>query len=132
MDYGDARIGLALSDPLGLTAQALSVIQARAGDPVEQVAAAVLRHGVEEIVVGYPLNMNGSAGPRARLTAGFADALRRRTGVPVVLADERLTSAGAERLLLMGDVSRKKRRQVIDKVAAALILQAYLDSRRRG
>jgi putative Holliday junction resolvase len=128
IDYGDARVGIAISDELGLTAQALEVIDAkRTADVAERIAEIARESGVTRIILGYPLNMNGTAGFRAEKTAAFAARLEAVSGLPVTLVDERLSTAGAERVLISGDVSRKKRRGVVDKVAAALILQTYLD-----
>ena len=133
VDYGDARIGIALSDPLGLTAQGYDVLDARRTKDVPARIAEMVRDlGVARIVVGYPLNMNGTAGARALQTAEFAETLRAAAGVPVDLMDERLSTVSAERMLIAGDVSRRRRRLVVDKVAAALILQTYLDGGRRG
>lgn len=132
VDYGDARVGIALSDPLGLTAQAHDVLETRRdGDVVDRIAALAVEWDVGEIVVGWPLNMNGSVGPRAQATESFAARLRERVSIPVALFDERLSTVGAERFLLEGDVPRKKRKRVVDKVAAALILQSFLQARRK-
>jgi len=132
IDYGDARIGIALGDPLGLTAQAYEVIDVRrVRDPLARICEIIREHGVDVIVIGLPRNMNGSYGERADKTRAFAQEVATAASLPVEWMDERLSTVGAERSLLEGDTSRAKRRQVIDKVAAALILQAYLDKKGR-
>jgi len=131
LDVGQRRIGVALSDALGLTAQPLTVLERRGTTAdLDALAALVAQHQVETIVVGLPLTMRGERGPQAQRAASFADTLRRKVSVPVELADERLTTVQGERALLETDTSRRKRKQVIDQVAAQLILQQYLDRRR--
>ena len=134
LDYGDRRIGVALSDAFGWTAQGLEVIDRKdvgeEGD-VRRIRELVREHGVEEIVIGLPKNMNGTVGPRGEICIAFADKLKATLSMPVHLWDERLTTVAAERTLLDADVSRRKRKQVIDKMAAAILLQNYLDSRGR-
>lgn len=132
LDVGDKTIGVALSDELGWMASGLEVIRRRAleGD-LARLGEIARQYGVELWVVGMPRNMNGTYGPRADLTRQFIEALRDRVGLPVETWDERLTTVAAERVLLEADVSRAKRRKVIDKMAAAVILQGYLDSRQR-
>ncbi|MBW4839246.1 MAG: Holliday junction resolvase RuvX [Paenibacillaceae bacterium] len=130
LDYGDRRIGVAVSDSLGWTAQGLETIERRReGSEFERIAELVKQHEVEEIVVGLPKNMNGTIGPRGEICMAFAEELRSRLGLPVHLWDERLTTVSAQRTLLEADVSRKKRKGVVDKMAASLILQNYLDSK---
>lgn len=130
LDYGDRKIGVAMSDMFGWTAQGLEVVERRRdGAEMQRIADLVREHEVEEIVVGLPKNMNGSIGPRGEICIEFADQLRAMLNLPVHLWDERLTTVSAERTLLEADVSRKKRRQVVDKMAASLILQNYLDSK---
>ncbi len=129
LDYGDRRIGVALSDELGWTAQGLEVIENRTEEAVlARIAQLVSENQVGEIVVGLPKNMNGTIGPKGELCQTFAERLREQLGLPIHLWDERLTTVSAQRTLLEADVSRKKRKQVIDKMAAAIILQNYLDS----
>ncbi|RAU96349.1 Holliday junction resolvase RuvX [Paenibacillus sp. YN15] len=133
LDYGDRRIGVALSDELGWTAQGHSVLERRKPeDDTEKLRRIAAEHGVTEIVVGLPKNMNGSIGPRGELCQAFAEGLRAELGLPVHLWDERLTTVAAEKTLLSADVSRKKRKQVIDKMAAAIILQGYMDAKSKG
>lgn len=129
VDYGDVRIGVALSDLLGITAQAFTVLDVRKTRDVLPALATIAReHEVSRVVVGYPRNMNGTVGERARKSEEFAEKLGLATGLPVTLFDERLSTVSAERALITGQVRREKRRDVVDKVAAALILQTYLDS----
>lgn len=130
LDYGDRRIGVAVSDSLGWTAQGLETIERRKeGSEFERIAELVKQHEVEEIVVGLPKNMNGTIGPRGEICMTFAEDLRAKLNLPVHLWDERLTTVSAQRTLLDADVSRKKRKGVVDKMAASLILQNYLDSK---
>lgn len=129
LDYGDRRIGAAVSDAFGWTAQGLETIERRRdGGEMERILELVKNYEVEEIVVGLPKNMNGSIGPRGEICQAFAGELREATNLPVHLWDERLSTVAAERLLIEGDVSRKKRKGVVDKMAAVLILQNYLDA----
>lgn len=133
LDYGDRRIGVALSDELGWTAQGHSVLERRKpGDDMEALRRIAVENNVTEIVVGLPKNMNGTIGPRGELCQAFAEELRAILQLPVHLWDERLTTVAAEKTLLSADVSRKKRKQVIDKMAAALILQGYMDAKSKG
>lgn len=130
LDYGDRRIGVSISDDLGWTAQGLEVIERRKeGRDLQRIAELVKQYEVEEIVVGLPKNMNGSIGPRGELCQAFAGELKEQLQLPIHLWDERLSTVAAERTLLEADVSRKKRKGVVDKLAAALILQNYLDSK---
>lgn len=130
LDYGDRNIGVAVSDAFRWTAQGLTVVERRRdGGEVDVLAGLVKEHEVSEIVVGLPKNMNGSIGPRGDISIAFAEQLGQKLGIPVHLWDERLTTVAAERTLLEADVSRRKRKQVIDKMAATLILQNFLDSK---
>jgi len=131
LDVGDARIGIAMSDPLGLTAQPLTVVERqRMPADVEAVRSLVERHAVEQVVVGLPLPLRGTTGPQAEKVTAFADALRRRLAVPVRLIDERLTTVQGERALVAAGATRRRRKQLIDQVAAQLILQQFLDAQR--
>lgn len=129
LDVGESTLGIALSDPLGLTAQPLTTIR-RVGPRKDLKALSELinRHEVDKIVVGLPLRLQGDAGPAAMETMSFVQRLEKSLVVPIVTWDERLTTVQAERALLEADVSRRRRKQIIDSVAAALILQSYLDS----
>lgn len=132
LDYGDKTIGVAVSDELGWTAQGLETIRRQTPDKdaarIEQI---MKQYEVTEIVVGLPKNMNNSIGPRGEICVAFSQDLQQRLQVPVHLWDERLTTVSATRVLIDADVSRKKRKAVIDKMAAALILQGYMDSNKK-
>jgi len=132
LDVGSKTVGVALSDAFGWTAQGLTTvaINEAAGEyGFSEVEKILKEYEVSTIVVGLPKNMNGTIGPRGEASQFYADELKKRFGIPVVLWDERLTTVAAEKLLLEADVSRKKRKKVIDKMAAAMILQGYLDSK---
>ena len=132
VDPGSKRIGLALSDPTETIAQALATVPA---EPLEslpaRVAAAARTHAAERLIVGLPIRLDGTQGPEAAAARRLADAIRRESGLPVELVDERLTTAAAERALIAGGVKREQRRQGIDRVAATMLLQSHLDHRRR-
>jgi len=133
LDLGTKRIGVAMSDEMGWTAQPRGTLDRKSdAATVEEIATMAREQGVQAIVVGHPLNMNGSAGSSARAAEKLAKALEIAAGVPVILWDERLSTAAATRTLLEADLSRQKRRRVIDRAAAAYILQGYLDFRSRG
>ncbi|WP_322904606.1 Holliday junction resolvase RuvX [Paenibacillus campi] len=132
LDYGDRRIGVAVSDAFGWTAQGVEVIDRQRTEVAERIAELIKEYEISEIVVGLPKNMNGSIGPRGQICIEFAEHLRESVHLPVHLWDERLTTMSAERTLIEADVSRKKRKQVVDKMAASLILQNYLDSKSKG
>lgn len=129
LDYGDKTIGVAVSDELGWTAQGLEVIRRTTEErDLARIKELISQYDVSEIVVGLPKNMNNTIGPRGEICIAFSQTLHEILQMPVHLWDERLTTVSAERTLLEADVSRKKRKQVIDKMAAALILQGYMDS----
>jgi len=131
LDYGDRRIGVALSDPLGITARPLLTLTRTTWESdLERIRAMTREHDIRRIVVGLPLDMDGTRGERVRLTEVFMERVRRATGLPVHPWDERLTTLQAERTLLEGDLSRSRRRRVIDQVAAVILLQSYLDAQR--
>lgn len=132
LDIGDKRIGIALSDELALTAQALEVVERRKGKELERLRSLVEQYKVGIVVVGLPRNMDGSLGPQGKKVLAFAAELQRELPASVVLWDERLTTVEAAKHLIRADTSRTRRKQVIDKVAAALILQSYLDAHREG
>ena len=132
VDLGTHRLGLALSDPSGTLAAPLVTIAHRdRQSDLSQIVRVAEAHQVERIVVGCPRNMDGTKGPAALRAEAFAAALRRMVRTPVEMWDERLTTVSAERLLVASDVRRTRRREVRDRVAAAFILQAYLDAQRR-
>jgi putative Holliday junction resolvase len=128
IDYGDKRIGLAVSDPLGIAAHGLDTIEKKGdGAELDRIAEIVEERSVERIVVGLPLHMNGSEGEVARKVRGFVKSLKRRIpDVTVELLDERLTSARAHRALSREGVSMKERKRRVDRMAAQFILQRYL------
>lgn len=133
LDLGEKNIGMAVSDELGLTAQGLDNIN-RGKDieeDLDRIKAIVQKYGVEKIVIGLPRNMDGSCGPQAQKALQFAELVADRLKLPVENWDERLSTVSAQRLLIEADVSRKKRRRVIDKMAAVIILQGYLNARAR-
>lgn len=129
LDVGSHTIGVAVSDLLGLTAQGVEVIRrtSEASD-FDRLAVLVKEYLVSSFVVGLPKNMNNSIGTQGEFSLDFARKLEERFQLPVMLWDERLTTRSAEQFLIMANVQRKKRKQVIDKLAASLILQSYLDS----
>lgn len=135
LDVGDKTIGVALSDESGFLATGLEVIRRRANQPALDFARLQelqAQYGIAAWVVGLPRNMNGTYGPRADLCRAFAAELEQRSGIPVHLVDERLTTVQAQRALLEADVSRAGRKQVVDKVAATFILQSFLDRAKRN
>lgn len=130
LDVGDVRIGVAVSDLMGLTANPRETYVRKKNDLQADIAyfcEYAKREDADAFVLGLPKNMDGSEGPRAEITRQFGDMLAGASGLPVIYQDERLTTVSAERVLLEADMRREKRKQVIDKVAAAIILQAYLD-----
>ncbi len=133
LDVGDVRIGVAVSDMLGITANPRETY-VRKGKTFEQDIAYFVDYAKKEdadaFVLGLPLNMDGTAGPRVEVTREFGDALKEASGLEVIYVDERLTTVSAERMLIEADVRREKRKTVIDKVAATIILQSYLDGRK--
>ena len=132
LDVGERRIGVALSDPLGLTAQRLTVLtRQNATADLEAIRGFVEQHGVGIIVVGLPLTMRGERGVQARRIEAFVQRLRHRVPVPVQYIDERLTTVQGERALIDMGSSRRRRKQLIDQVAAQLILQQFLDSQQQ-
>jgi len=132
LDVGSKRIGIAVSDPLGITAQGLETLQRQNKRlDFERLAKLIERHQVVQIVVGYPLRMSGDEGVQAEKMQRFAQELRQRFGLPVHLWDERLSSAEANRLLRETDMSIRRRGQVVDQMAAVLILQSWMESSRQ-
>ncbi len=130
LDVGDRRIGVAVSDALGITAQRLALVERSASlsQDVNVIATLADQHQARAIVVGLPLTMKGEQGEQAQKVLTFVEALRARVQCPVEMADERLTTVQGQRALLETDTSRKQRKQLIDQVAAQLILQSYLDA----
>ncbi|OMP67598.1 Holliday junction resolvase RuvX [Domibacillus epiphyticus] len=133
LDAGTKTVGIAISDAFGWTAQGIETIKIdeEAGIfGMERIGELCREHEVSKFVVGFPKNMNNTVGPRGEAAQRFAALLEETFGFPVVLWDERLSTMAAERVLLEADVSRKKRKKVIDKMAAVMILQGYLDSQK--
>jgi putative holliday junction resolvase len=131
IDYGTKRIGIAVSDGLLITAQPLDTIRNTGPEAVfAAINKVIIEYGASEVVVGLPLNMNGTHSQKTRETLKFAEDLSRAVAVPVVTWDERLSSAHAERVLLEADMSRQKRKMLSDKVAAVMILQNYMDRKK--
>ena len=132
LDYGSRTVGVAVSDALGLTAQGVETVtreeENKLRKTLRRIEELAREYEVERIVLGDPKHMNNSLGDRAEKTEAFKEMLERRLGLPVVLWDERLTTVAAERILMESGVRRENRKEVIDKVAAGLILQGYLDS----
>ena len=128
LDIGERRIGVALSDPLGITAQRLTVIERQGlAHDLSAIAELVTTHQVEAVIVGLPLTMRGETGEQAKLVQALAEQLASRIPCPIRFIDERLTTVQSERALLETDTSRKRRKGLIDQLAAQLILQSYLD-----
>ena len=132
LDYGSKTVGVAVSDPLGLTAQGVETIWRKQENKLRQTLARIeeliSEYQVERIVLGYPKNMNNTIGERAEKSLEFQQMLERRTGLPVIMWDERLTTVEANRTLMEASVRRDNRKQYMDKLAAVFILQGYLDS----
>ena len=133
LDYGSRTVGVAVSDPLGLTAHGVETIwrdkENHLRRTLVRIEEIIEEYSVTEIVLGYPKNMNNSVGERALKSLEFRQMLERRTGLPVVMWDERLSTAEAERTLMEAQVRRENRKQYLDQMAAVLILQGYLDRR---
>ncbi|EST13409.1 Holliday junction resolvase RuvX [Sporolactobacillus laevolacticus] len=133
LDFGTVTVGVAISDPLGWTAQGIETVhyvEHKKNLLFDRIGELIQEYGVESVVVGLPRDLIGTESERALASRSFAKSVRRKFKIPVELWDERLTTMAAERILIAADVSRKKRKQVIDKEAAVLILQSYLDKKR--
>ena len=132
LDYGSKTVGVAISDPLGLTAQGVETIWRKQENKLRKTLARieelVKEYNVERIVVGYPKNMNNTIGERAEKSLEFKDMLEKRLGLPVVMWDERLTTVEANRTLMEAGVRREHRKEHLDELAAIFILQGFLDS----
>ena len=127
IDYGDAHTGIAISDPTGFLAGYTTVITAYRPEVVaENIMKLVQEYGVEELVLGHPINMDGTRGPRSEKAQAMAELLRQTTSLPVVLWDERRTTIDAHQILMNSGKNAKKRKKVVDAVAATLILEGYL------
>ena len=132
LDYGSKTVGVAMSDPLGITAQAVETIWRKDENKLRKTCARIeeliSEYEVERIVLGLPKHMNNDLGERAQKALAVGEMVKRRTGLEVVMWDERLTTVEAERTLIENNVRRENRKQYIDKIAAVFILQGYLDS----
>ena len=131
LDYGSKTVGVAVSDPLGFTAQGVEIIRRKSENKMRQTLARIeeliAQYQVEEIVLGLPKNMNKTLGDRAEKSLELKETLERRTGLPVVMWDERLTTVSANRVLMETGVRRENRKEHVDEIAAVFILQGYLD-----
>ncbi|MBO4987572.1 MAG: Holliday junction resolvase RuvX [Lachnospiraceae bacterium] len=131
LDFGSKTVGVAVSDELLLTAQGLEIIRRKEENKQRQTLARIeeliVEYGVTEIVLGYPKNMNDTLGDRVQKTEEFKEKLERRTGLPVVLWDERLTTVAADKLMMEAGIRRENRKDYVDRIAASFILQGYLD-----
>ena len=128
IDLGEKRIGISISDELGITAQGLpTIISKNEIEDIKSIKIVIDQYNVEKIILGLPRNMNGSIGPQAKKAMLFAEKIKDHCKVSVEMIDERLTTSTAEKILIQGNRSRKKRKKVIDKMSAVLILQTYLD-----
>lgn len=131
LDYGSKTMGVAVSDALQITAQGIEIINRKQENKLRQTLARIeeliLEYEVEKIVLGFPKNMNDTEGERAEKSLALRDKLERRTGLPVVMWDERLSTVSAERTMMEAGIRREHRKEYVDKIAAAIILQGYLD-----
>ena len=135
LDYGSKTVGVAISDPLGLTAQGIEIIRRTSENKLRRTLARieelVREYEVTTIVLGFPKNMNNTVGERGEKSLEFKEILERRTGIPVIMWDERLTTVSANRTLMESGVRREDRKEYVDMIAAVYILQGYLDSLER-
>ena len=131
LDYGSKTVGVAVSDPLGITAQGVEIIRRQSENKLRRTLARIeeliARYQVEKIVLGLPKNMNNTLGDRAEKSLELKDTLERRTGLDVVMWDERLTTVSAEKVLMESGVRREHRKEYVDEIAAVFTLQGYLD-----
>ena len=131
LDYGSKSVGVAVSDPLGLTAQGIEIVRRKSETKLRQTLARIeeiaKEYSVEKIVLGFPKHMNNDIGERAEKSLEFKEMLERRTGLPVVMWDERLTTVEADRTMMETGIRRENRKEYVDMIAAVFILQGYLD-----
>ena len=136
LDFGSRTVGVAVSDPLFLTAQGVEIIRQKSPNKLRQTLARIeeliTEYEVDRIVLGYPKNMNNTEGERCEKTQEFRQMLERRTGLPVILWDERLTTVLADQAMMEGGIRRENRKEYVDKLAAVFILQNYLDASRQS
>lgn len=132
LDFGSKTVGVAMSDELLITAQGVEIVRRQSPGKLRQTLARIeeiiAEYGATKIVLGYPKNMNNTEGERCEKTVEFKEMLERRTGLPVILWDERLTTVAADRAMMEGGIRREDRKKYVDKIAAEFILQGYLDS----
>lgn len=132
LDFGSKTVGVAVSDPLGYTAQGIEIIRRKQENKLRQTLARIQElieeYQVESIVLGFPKNMNNTIGDRAEKSLEFQETLQKRTGLPIVMWDERLTTVEANRTMIEAGIRRENRAQYVDQLAAVFILQGYLDS----
>ena len=130
IDYGDSRIGFAVSDPFGWTAQGVETVDARNGikSVLERIGGFIKYYSIERIVIGFPRNMNGTIGPRGGKTNEFIKKIEDKFGLPVIKWDERLTTVSAQKVMIETNVKKTKKKAIIDTISATYILQGYLDS----
>ena len=135
LDHGSKTVGVAVSDGLQITAQGVETIRRKSPDKLRQTLARIgelaVEYEVDRIVLGYPKHLNNTEGERCEKTKAFADLLERRTGLSVILWDERLTTSAADQILIESGVRREDRKEYVDQIAAGLILQGYLDLQRQ-
>lgn len=135
LDLGSKTVGVAISDPLLITAQGIEIIRRKEENKLRQtlarIEALIVEYEVDRIVLGLPKNMNNTLGERAQLSLEFKEKLERRTGLPVVMWDERLTTVAADQAMMEAGIRRENRKEYVDKIAACLILQGYLDQREK-
>ena len=133
LDFGSKTVGVAVSDPLGITAQGVEIVRRKSPNKLRQTLARidelVREYDVEELVLGYPKNMNGTEGDRCEKTKEFKELLEKRTGLPVTLWDERLTTVAADRAMMEAGLGRLERKEHVDEIAAVLILQGYMSAK---
>lgn len=136
LDFGNKTVGVAICDPLGITAQGIEIVRRKEENKLRQTCARIeeliKEYDVTEIVLGLPKNMNNTEGDRVEKTREFASMLERRTGLPVVFWDERLTTVAADNAMMEAGIRRENRKNYVDMIAATLILQGYLDSKGLG
>ncbi len=136
LDFGSKTVGVAVSDPLGITAQGVEIIRRKSENKLRQtlarIEALISEYDVGELVLGYPKNMNGSEGPRCEATKEFREMLVRRTGLPVAFWDERLTTVAADRAMAEKGLGHAARKEYVDEIAAIFILQGYMDAKKHA
>lgn len=133
LDVGDKTIGVAISDPLGITAQGITTIRRKGiNSDFNELDTLIKEYDIAEVVIGLPKNMNNTIGPQGEKVLKFVEKFKKQFNLKTILQDERLTTVSAERLLIGADVSRKKRKEIIDKVAATYILDSYLEKNKKG